>query len=122
MILAILSWPVLIAILVRKINTPGNFQRVVNFCRKVLIMKKRLLCIILFLALFVTACGEAAAPTTSVTTPTVQATQAPATPAHALKWKTTQKFSGNGAKKTAIFTVPDDWKILWSCTGGDYGG
>ena len=84
---------------------------------------KRLLCI-LFLALFLTACGETAAPTTpSSTTPTAQATQAPtATPTHALKWTTTQTINGNGSKKTAIFTAPDDWKILWSCTGGDYGG
>ncbi len=81
-------------------------------------MKKRLLCIMLFLALAGVACGEAAqAPTQTGTTPTVQATQAPATPTHALKWTTVQKFSGNGSKKTAIFTVPDDWKILWSCTG-----
>ncbi len=86
-------------------------------------MKKRLLCIILFLALAGVACGEAAqVPTQIATTPTAQATQAPATPTHALKWTTVQKFSGNGAKKTAIFTVPDDWKILWSCVGGDYGG
>ena len=79
----------------------------------------------LFLALFLAACGETAAPTTTTTgtTPTAQATQAPtATPTHALKWTTTQTISGNGSKKTAIFTAPDDWKILWSCVGGDYGG
>lgn len=86
-------------------------------------MKKFL--IFALLALTLAACGETAAPTTTTTgtTPTVQATQAPtATPTHALKWTTTQTINGNGAKKTAIFTVPDDWKILWSCTGGDYGG
>ena len=81
----------------------------------------------LFLALTLAACGETPAPTTTTgTTPTVQATQAPtaptATPTHALKWTTTQTINGNGAKKTGIFTVPDDWKILWSCVGGDYGG
>lgn len=87
---------------------------------------KRLLCI-LFLALTLAACGEtAAAPTTtSGTTPTAQATAttAPtAKPTAAPKWTTVQTITGNGEKKTAIFTVPDDWKILWSCTGGDYGG
>lgn len=85
---------------------------------------KRSLCIILFLALALAACGETASPTTtSGTTPTAQATAAPtATPTHALAWKTVQTINGNGSKKTAIFTVPDDWKILWSCVGGDYGG
>jgi len=59
--------------------------------------------------------------------PTTQATQAQATqaPTVALKWTTTQTFSGNGTKKTAIFTVPNDWKILWKCDpsssfGGQY--
>jgi hypothetical protein len=84
---------------------------------------KRILCIILFLALAGIACGEAAqAPTQIATTPTTQATQAPATPTHTAKWTTTMTVNGNGSKKTAIFTVPSDWKILWSCTGGDYGG
>lgn len=87
-------------------------------------MKKLLLFALLALAL--AACGEQASPTTtSGTTPTVQATATTAptqAPTHALKWTTTQTINGNGAKKTAIFTVPDDWKILWSCVGGDYGG
>src|SRR5260221_9240 len=53
---------------------------------------KRLLCIILFLALTVAACGETAAPTTtSSSTPTAQATakqtQAPAMPAIGKPWK-----------------------------------
>ena len=39
---------------------------------------KRLLCIILFLALSVAACGETAAPITTGTTPTAQDTTAPA--------------------------------------------
>ncbi len=32
------------------------------------------------------------------------------------KWTTTHTFSGNGSKKTATFSVPDDWKILYTCT------
>jgi len=62
-------------------------------------------------------------PTAQDTTaPTEQTTQAPTV---ALKWTTTQSFSGNGSKKTQIFTVPDDWKILWKCDpsssfGGQY--
>ncbi len=40
-------------------------------------------------------------------------------------WTTTHTFTGNGIQKTAIFTAPDDWKILWKCdpssfTGGEY--
>jgi len=55
--------------------------------------------------------------------PTTQSTQAPTkapvtpTPAHTPKWTTVQTFTGNGAKKTAIFTASNDWKILWSCQG-----
>ena len=88
-------------------------------------MKKFL--IFAFLALALAACGETAqAPTTtSGTTPTVQATAttAPtATPTHALKWTTSHTFTGNGSKKTAIFTAPSDWKILYSCKGQDIAG
>jgi hypothetical protein len=41
------------------------------------------------------------------------------------KWTAIQKFSGNGNKKTGTFTVPDDWKLIWSCIpsssfGGQY--
>lgn len=44
--------------------------------------------------------------------PTSQPTQPPAQQT----WTTTRTFTGNGAKKTAIFTAPGDWKILYSCT------
>ena len=37
------------------------------------------------------------------------------TPAPPPKWMTTQTFSGTGDKQTGVFTVPDDWKIIWSC-------
>ena len=65
-------------------------------------------------ASYATAAAQLTADAYAPTTPT--------TPAPAPKWTTVQTITGNGAKKTAIFTVPDDWKILWSCTGGDYGG
>jgi len=48
------------------------------------------------------------APTAS---PTPTATPRP------LKWTTVQKLAGNGNKKTALFTAPDDWKIIWTCQG-----
>ena len=38
------------------------------------------------------------------------------------RWFTTQTFTGNGEKKTAIISVPGDWKIVWSCTGQDIDG
>ncbi len=48
---------------------------------------------------------------------TTGATQAPTqVPTHPTTWTTTHTFQGNGTKKTAIFTVGDDWKILYACT------
>jgi hypothetical protein len=39
------------------------------------------------------------------------------------KWTTVQSFSGNGTKKTAYFTVPNDWKLVWKCNPASfYGG
>jgi len=46
---------------------------------------------------------------TSIPTDTPAPTAAPA------KWTTTQRFSGTGDKQTGVFTVPADWKIMWSC-------
>lgn len=56
--------------------------------------------------------------------PTQAPTQAPTpTPTHTPKWTTTQTFAGDGNKQTQIFTVGDDWKILWSCNpSSSYGG
>lgn len=57
---------------------------------------------------------------------TVKATHTPAptaTPTHTPKWTTVQSFNGNGSKKTGTFTVPDDWKLVWSCDPSTfYGG
>ncbi len=52
----------------------------------------------------------------SVPTDTPAPTTAPA------KWTTTHSFTGSGIKKTAIFSVPDDWKIIWSCNAGSFYG
>lgn len=87
-------------------------------------MAKRLI-IAGFLVLVLAACGNATTTGTSGSTPTTAATTAPTAtpkPTQAPKWTTVQHFSGNGTKKTQIITVPGDWKIQWSCTGGDYGG
>ena len=46
---------------------------------------------------------------TSIPTSTPAPTQAPA------KWRTTHTYSGNGDKQTGVITVPDDWKIVWTC-------
>jgi len=70
-------------------------------------------------------------PTVNATAaqPTVAATQAPTPtptptpkPTPVPKWTTVQTFKGNGNKKTAVFTVPDDWKIVWSCDPSSFDG
>lgn len=64
------------------------------------------------------ACGEASTTDTSTTTTTTQDTTQPTSPpAH---WVTTHIFSGNGTKKTGIFSAPDDWKILWKCNPSSF--
>lgn len=35
-------------------------------------------------------------------------------------WQVTHTFGGNGIKKTAVFTVPDDWKIDWTCNPSSF--
>jgi hypothetical protein len=70
---------------------------------------------------------------TSVTQPTATPTDTPLptfgitpvptdTPAPPPKWTTTQNFTGSGIKKTAIFSVPDDWKVTWSCKPSSFYG
>lgn len=56
--------------------------------------------------------------------PTTAPTQAPTpTPTPAPKWTTIQTFTGNGIKKTQVFTTGSDWKINWSCDPSSfYGG
>lgn len=100
--------------------------------------RRRLWLIIAAVIVVLAACGgissalsHASAPTTSTSgntssanTPTsssatqasTQPTAAPK-PTQAPKWTTIQTFTGNGTKKTALFAVPGDWKINWSCDG-----
>lgn len=66
-----------------------------------------------------TTSSTSAAPTD---TPTPAATPTPSPTPHPLAWTTVQTFTGNGTRKTAILTVPDDWKILYSCTFQNEGG
>lgn len=62
---------------------------------------------------------------TSTTTSQQQATSAPTTPPtptptpKPLKWTTVQTFTGSGNKKTSTFSVPGDWKLLWSCPASE---
>ena len=69
--------------------------------------------------------------TASSSTPTEQPTLAPTknptltpkpTPTHALKWTTIASFKGNGSKKTTVFTVPNNWKLVWSCVPSSFSG
>ena len=76
----------------------------------------RLILVSLVLILALAACGDTGTSSGSGS-PTQAPTSAPTpTPTpKPTKWTTVQTFSGNGSKKTAFFTVPDDYKILWSC-------
>jgi len=88
-------------------------------------MSKKLILVACFLVLALSACGNetgtTSSPAAATSAPTATPTATPK-PTQPPKWTTVQKFSGNGTKKTAIFAVPDDWKILYSCTGGDFEG
>ncbi|HEX6797686.1 MAG TPA: hypothetical protein VF116_08235 [Ktedonobacterales bacterium] len=56
-------------------------------------------------------------------TPSPTATPMPtATPTHTPKWTTIQSFQGSGDKKTGTFSVPDDWRIVWTCDPSSYYG
>lgn len=71
------------------------------------------------------ALGISSTPTTTSTTttsassptatPTPATTPTPSPTPHPLVWTTVQTFSGNGNKKTATFSAPGDWKIIWKC-------
>jgi hypothetical protein len=53
--------------------------------------------------------------TTDTTTQQTQASVPTDTPTPAPQFVTIQTFTGNGTKKTGIFQVGNDWKIIWSC-------
>ncbi len=48
----------------------------------------------------------------SSTTTKAAPTTAPAKP---LTWQTVKTFKGTGSEKTDTFTVPDTWKLTWTC-------
>ncbi len=77
-----------------------------------------LLCVIIGVAVAASSQSAKSPTSTSATGTTANtATTVPtkvSTPVQQ-KWTTTHTFSGNGNKKTAIFSVPDDWKIAWKC-------
>ena len=53
---------------------------------------------------------------TSGTSSSTDSSAQPTTPpTKAMVWTTTQTITGNGTKKTAVFHVGNDWKIVWSC-------
>jgi hypothetical protein len=57
-------------------------------------------------------------PNTANAGNTPAVTSAPVTPSPTSKpqvWTTVKTFTGNGNKKTATFTAPDHWKLVWSC-------
>ena len=50
---------------------------------------------------------------TPISSQSVQQDQPTAIPG----WTIAQTFTGTGAQKTALFTVPNDYKIVWACYG-----
>src|SRR6266568_8018826 len=62
------------------------------------------------------------ATTIATSIPTSAKTQSATTPQAGQKWTTVRTFSGSSSKKTPFFTVPDDWRLNWTCHGGEFGG
>ncbi|MBE3560367.1 MAG: hypothetical protein IMW89_14250 [Ktedonobacteraceae bacterium] len=56
-----------------------------------------------------------AAHTPVITAGTPTAVAITPAPTHSPQWTTIQTFTGTGAKKTSVFTVPEHWRIAWSC-------
>jgi len=61
------------------------------------------------------AVSSAGSSTASTTTSDAQPTDTPI-PTQGT-WTVTHTYKGNGEKKTEIFTVGNDWKIDYACTG-----
>jgi hypothetical protein len=62
------------------------------------------------------------ATTIATSIPTSAKTRGTTTPQAGQKWTTVRTFSGSSSKKTPFFTVPDDWRLNWTCRGGEFGG
>src|SRR6266568_628620 len=85
-----------------------------------------LLCVIIGVAVAASP-KPTSTTTTSATSTTAGSTATPvptkaSTPASQQKWTTVRTFSGSSSKKTPFFTVPDDWRLNWTCHGGEFGG
>lgn len=46
----------------------------------------------------------------------------PSASVHTGKWTITHTWTGTGDKKTGIITVPNDWKITYTCYGATIAG
>ncbi|MBV9710486.1 MAG: hypothetical protein JO011_06185 [Ktedonobacteraceae bacterium] len=71
--------------------------------------------------------GSSQDATTTTTTQTsgsspAKPTAIPAKPTATPKWTTIQTFSGSGTKKTTTFTVGDDWRVVYTCSGMNVDG
>jgi hypothetical protein len=66
--------------------------------------------------------ASAQATTQATSQPTQAPTQPAVTPTPTLtpKWTTVQTITGNGNKKTGVFSTPNDWKIVWSCNPSSF--
>lgn len=55
-------------------------------------------------------------PRRATATPQGSASRLAASPTSEMfKWTTTHTFSGNDSQKTDIFTIDNNWRIVWSC-------
>src|SRR6266700_7298211 len=59
---------------------------------------------------------------TTVATFTPATGSTPTTQAQTGTWTTTHTFTGSGIKKTGFFTVPNDWRLKWSCNPSSFSG
>jgi len=69
--------------------------------------------------------GDTPPPGTPTAVPTTNATVSGACGSACgttQQWRTTHTYTGSGIKKTEIFTVPDDWKIVWKCDPASFYG
>ena len=63
--------------------------------------------------------GKSSSTTTSSSGGNSATQQVPAKPQ---TWQTTHTYSGSGTKKTETITVPDDWKLQWTCDPTSFNG
>jgi len=78
--------------------------------------------ILLVIIVAITSHGGSSSSPTSNTTTSNTTTSNTSNSTSSSKWTTTHTFNGNGQKKTAVFAVPNDWKIVWTCNGQNIDG